>query len=78
MPTALNFKTIGVISRPRRANLSTVVPPLIQWLESRGLAVLYDEESASALPNPSNAETREHIADQADILLVLGGDGTLL
>ncbi|MGC1415355.1 MAG: NAD(+)/NADH kinase [Candidatus Acidiferrum sp.] len=78
MPTALNFKTIGVISRPRRANLSTVVPPLIQWLESRGLTVLYDEETASALPNPSNAETREHIADQADILLVLGGDGTLL
>ncbi len=40
--------------------------------------MLYDEETASALPNPSNAETREHIADQADILLVLGGDGTLL
>jgi NAD+ kinase len=72
------FKTIGVISRPRRSNLFALVPPLLQWLEARGLRVLYDEETASALPNPSKGQTREHLADQSDILLVLGGDGTLL
>jgi len=72
------FQTIGVISRPRRANLSTVLPPLLQWLASRGLRVIYDEETASALPAPSKANTREQLADQSDILLVLGGDGTLL
>jgi NAD+ kinase len=72
------FKTIGVISRPRRANLSTVVPPLLHWLESRGLRVLYDEETASALPTAAKAFTREQLADQSEILLVLGGDGTLL
>jgi NAD+ kinase len=78
MQQAPIFKTIGVISRPRRANLSAVVPQLLQWLEARGLRVLYDEETASALPNPSRAFTREELADQADILIVLGGDGTLL
>ncbi len=72
------FQTIGVISRPRRANLSAVVPQLLQWLESRGLRVLYDEETASALPTPAKPFTREQLADQSQILLVLGGDGTLL
>ena len=51
-PTPI-FKTIGIISRPRRSNLSTVVPPLLKWLEARGLPVIYDEETASALSNPS-------------------------
>ncbi|MGC1484816.1 MAG: NAD(+)/NADH kinase [Candidatus Acidiferrum sp.] len=78
MHTAQAFKTIGVISRPRRSNLSTLVPPLLQWLQAQGLRVIYDEETASALPNPAKGQTREHLADQADILLVLGGDGTLL
>jgi len=78
MQTAPIFNTIGVISRPRRSNLSTLVPPLLQWLEARSLRVIYDEETASALPNPSKGDTREHLADQSDILLVLGGDGTLL
>jgi len=78
MQPASIFKTIGVISRPRRANLSAVVPQLLEWLEARGLRVLYDEETASALPNPPKAFTREELADQSDILLVLGGDGTLL
>jgi NAD+ kinase len=72
------FKTIGVISRPRRANLSAVVPDLLRWLEARGLRVLYDEETASALPHPAKPFSREELADQSQILLVLGGDGTLL
>src|SRR5580658_7854368 len=78
MQPAPLFKTIGVISRPRRANLSAVVPQLLQWLAARGLRVIYDEETASALRTPTKAFTREELADQAQILLVLGGDGTLL
>jgi NAD+ kinase len=78
MQPAPIFKTIGVISRPRRSNLSAVVPDLLRWLEARGLRVLYDEETASALPSPSKPFPREQMADQAQILLVLGGDGTLL
>lgn len=75
---AQNFKSIGVISRPRRSSLSAVVPPLLQWLESRHLKVFYDEETASSLATPAKGLTREEVAAQSEILLVLGGDGTLL
>jgi NAD+ kinase len=78
MPANQNFKSIGVISRPRRSSLHAVVPPLLQWLESRGLKVFYDEETASSLPSPTKGLAREEVAAQSEILLVLGGDGTLL
>ena len=76
--SASPIQTIGVISRPRRANLSVVIPSLLRWLESRHLRVLFDEETASALPASANSLSREQIAAQSDLLLVLGGDGTLL
>ncbi|HMD38882.1 MAG TPA: NAD(+)/NADH kinase [Candidatus Acidoferrum sp.] len=78
MPANQKFKSIGVISRPRRSSLHAVVPPLLQWLESRGLKVFYDEETASSLPSPNKGLAREEVAAQSEILLVLGGDGTLL
>jgi NAD+ kinase len=72
------FQTIGIISRPRRSNLVAVVPPLLQWLEKRGIQTVYDEETASCLLDGSKGRTREQVADSSEVLLVLGGDGTLL
>ncbi len=74
----LSFRKIGIISRPRRSNLSAVVPPLLQWLEARGLQVTYDLETAGSFSEPSKGHSREHVASASDLLLVLGGDGTLL
>src|SRR5260370_27884177 len=72
------FQTIGIISRPRRSNLSVVVPPLLKWLEARGIQTLFDEETASSLPAGSKGQTRQRVADASQLLLVLGGDGTML
>jgi NAD+ kinase len=78
MPTSGIIKTIGIVSRPRRSNVSTVVPPLLQWLESRGIRAVYDLETAVSLAKGASGRTREKVAQEADVLLVLGGDGTLL
>jgi NAD+ kinase len=78
MQPAQAFRTIGIISRPRRANLAVVVPPLLHWLEARGINVVYDQETAGSLPEPSAGRTREQVAAASQLLLVLGGDGTLL
>jgi NAD+ kinase len=73
-----SFQTIGVISRPRRSNLGVVVPPLLKWLEAREIQAIYDEETASSLPDASKGRTRQFVADSSQLLLVLGGDGTML
>jgi NAD+ kinase len=73
-----SFPTIGIIARPRRSNLPAVVPPLLHWFQARGIRVVYDEETASSLQDKSKGLTREQVAAESDLLLVLGGDGTLL
>jgi NAD+ kinase len=72
------FQTIGILSRPRRAQLSVVVPPLLKWLASHSVTPILDEETAAALPNTSKGLSRSVVADGSQLLLVLGGDGTML
>jgi len=78
MQPSAAFHTIGLISRPRRSNLEVVVPPLLHWFAARGIRTLYDTETAGALHDSSHGLTREEVAEQSQLLLVLGGDGTLL
>src|SRR5271167_4270946 len=72
------FKSIGIISRPRRSNLAEVVPHLLQWLMERGVTPVLDPETAGSLKGDEIGKTRHQVAEEADLLLVLGGDGTLL
>jgi NAD+ kinase len=78
MSPSLPFESIGIISRPRRSNLAAVVPPLLDWLESRGIKVFYDTETAGALHDSAKGLDRDQVAKNSQLLLVLGGDGTLL
>jgi NAD+ kinase len=72
------FQTIGIISRPRRSNLAVVVPPLLHWFAARGIHVIYDTQTAESLHDSSKGRSREQVAEESQLLLVLGGDGTLL
>jgi NAD+ kinase len=78
MPTSPAYKTIGIFSRPRRPAVAEIVPALLEWLKARGVRACYDEETARALNSSEQCLTRGQIIAQADLLLVLGGDGTIL
>jgi NAD+ kinase len=78
MHPSLPLHTIGIISRPRRSNLAAVVPPLLDWFRTHGIKVFYDTETAGALNAPSTGLERDEVAKNSQLLLVLGGDGTLL
>ncbi len=78
MPRQGTLKTVGIISRPRREQLSAVIPPLLQWLEAHGIRALLDKETGSSVDQSATARTRQELAGESDLLLVLGGDGTLL
>jgi NAD+ kinase len=72
------YRTVGIVSRPRQAEIASVAPKLIEWLEAKGLAVLYDHETGTCLSNAGRERSREDLAGAVDLLIVLGGDGTLL
>src|SRR5260370_16620178 len=71
-------KTVAIISKPGRPELSEVLPALEKWLRERNYAVVTDQES-TAYFSPSNVIARSELAMRSPHLaLVLGGDGTLL
>ena len=69
---------MGIISRPRRADIAAVVPPLLAWLEARGVNAYCDDVTAECVSPGGTGRPRETLASLADMLIVLGGDGTLL
>jgi NAD+ kinase len=58
--------------------IAAVAPGLINWLEERGLKVFCDGETAQCISSSCNVKSREEIPALSDLLIVLGGDGTLL
>lgn len=74
----MSIKRIGIISKPKKTEIREVVPSLIQWLRERQIEVYIDKETAALLESAEKAMTRNEMPGQVDLLLVLGGDGTLL
>jgi NAD+ kinase len=76
MPSA-TISAIGLIAKPRIDRAAKLVPELVAWLEARGVAVFLDEEAAG-YAGRSPGLSRDQVAAQSQLLVVLGGDGTLL
>jgi NAD+ kinase len=70
-------KSVGLIAKPRSDRGATLVPELVAWLEARGITVLLDE-GAAGYAGRSPALSRDQVAANSQLLVVLGGDGTLL
>jgi NAD+ kinase len=74
----MSIKRIGIISKPKKTEIREVVPSLIQWLRERQVEVFIDRETGALLESAEKALTRNEMPGQVDLLVVLGGDGTLL
>jgi NAD+ kinase len=73
------IRTVGIIARPRREDIARVVPPLIAWLRKHDAKVICDSESGDCVGAlAGEVLKREEFPASADLLIVLGGDGTLL
>lgn len=72
-----NIKTVGIISKPNMAQAAETVCGLLEWLDERGIGYKCDEQTAQYAGN-GNFSSREDLPDGTDLIVVLGGDGTLL
>src|SRR5713226_10535667 len=73
------MKRIGVVAKTDREDARTVIPRLLQWCLARGLQPIVEKETAGLCPEAAVATARKpDLPGQVDLLLVLGGDGTLL
>ena len=74
------FHTIGVFGKPGMVAIGKPLARLIDFFNRNSLAVLVDPRTAESLPAKGNFKVLEpeQLAQQADLVVVMGGDGTLL
>jgi len=72
-----DIKTVGIFSKPDVPAAAGLVPKLIDWLRGRGLRVRCDAETAS-YAGKCDGLPRPDVPEGCDLVIVLGGDGTLL
>jgi NAD+ kinase len=70
---------VGIVAKPDAAEAPAALDRLLGWLSTRGLHVALDKEASGLTSGASAASVRkEDLPGQVDLLVVLGGDGTLL
>jgi NAD+ kinase len=74
----MEIRKIGITSKPRKEDVRVVVPPLLAWLRERGIEPFVDHETNALLDAKQKAIARGEMAEAVDLVVVLGGDGTLL
>ena len=72
------IKNVGLFVNTTKANAAGVVEGVSVWLAEQDIVPLLSEEQAVALGQPRTGISKTEVVEQADVLLVLGGDGTLL
>ncbi len=73
------FKTVGVFGRVKNLGVRETLKVLIQYLTELSLKILVESETADALNNPDlKTIPREALGKKCDLLIVVGGDGSLL
>jgi NAD+ kinase len=72
----MGFRAVGVCLKPNQPHLAEIVHELRAWLAERGLEVVLGAQAATATGAPEMP--RSEVAEKVDLMIVLGGDGTLL
>lgn len=72
------MQRIGIVVKPKKQEAAPLLCPLVDWLRAHGREPLVDREAAGLCAGAGPGLPRAEIATQADLVVVLGGDGTLL
>lgn len=77
-PQASPSKAAAIISRPDRPEVARILPGLLHWLAEHGYKVVIDTETAGYIEGQDVVPRAEMASKPLDLVIVLGGDGTLL
>lgn len=72
------FRNVGVVGRSRQPDVEGVLLELLTVLRDSGVDVLLEDRFADVAGEGYELHSREAIARAADMVVVLGGDGSML
>ena len=71
------IKTVGIFSKPKVAAAVDLVPRVVAWLAEREIKTRCDHDTCVYLGSSGGID-RGDVPDGCDLVIVMGGDGTLL
>src|SRR3984885_15846106 len=72
------MRTIAVISKPQKPDLAPILDELVLGARARGMGRILDPVSGSYVQGARIVARHDMAAEQPELAIVLGGDGTLL
>ncbi|MEM9620371.1 MAG: NAD(+) kinase [Pseudomonadota bacterium] len=75
------FNTVAVVARRLRKDIAETVLAVEQVLRDQGVAVVFEDDTAGFLPANGHQRRimpRAELPDACDLIVVVGGDGSLL
>jgi NAD+ kinase len=72
-----NIRSAGIVIKPHAPSVEGILKIVVDHFEGRGIACVLEDVAARALGRPDGL-ARPAIAAASDLVVVLGGDGTLL
>jgi NAD+ kinase len=72
------LQRIGVVAKIHAPGIQEILQTLSHWLTARGIEVFFDQRTGRLLEQAEHVHPKIELPTLVDLLLVLGGDGTLL
>ncbi len=69
---------VAIVSKPRQEELRHLLPELVAWLRARAFEPILDREGSEYSTDAPAIERKEMPQHKPALVIVLGGDGTLL
>ncbi len=72
------MKSVAIFAKPRTEHIAEIGSRLMDWLNARGIDVYLGELTASQIDRKPRDIITTEIPETVDLIIVLGGDGTIL
>jgi NAD+ kinase len=72
------MQRVAIVSKPHKEELARILPELVLWLSQHGYEPLLDREGGAFCPEARAVDRAELPRHAPKLVIVLGGDGTML
>ncbi len=72
------MKSIGIIANPRKPEVKETVQRIINWAEKNKVEFYLGQELTPLIEHKEKAFPRDELPRKAEVIISLGGDGTML
>ena len=78
--SAPQFRRVGIVAKSHLNEAASLLDEIVNWLEARDVEAVFEADTAALAASGRDyvTTTRADLPRVVDLLLVLGGDGTLL